>query len=320
MKNKEFLLFVLTMFIFIQCNEDSLSNDSVIDANRIVRNETELDQWISETITKPYGIAVEYRWNSNAAPQGSYSYPPNPEKVKAVLEAMKYLWLETYEQSNLGGEDFMKGKNPIVIRIYGGRNIDTRGVELLSNPTTTGAEMFIYNVNDFDPKNKEKVYLLMRSVHHQFAKKLAEEIPYDRDAFLAISQRKYTGSTEQIARIQYDSPLDVFKLVTNANKQGFYTRYGSISAEYDFAEMVSASLTHSPNEVVEAELNAKTPFKDYGSDPEVQERYNEEAKQSYKEFMAKQQILNEYFKDKVKINLRRLQLASIQRINRYVSQ
>lgn len=319
MKNISILL-VLSLFFITSCTEDSLSETSVVDSNKIDRNTTELDQWIYDSITKPYGIAVEYRWNSNTAPKGSYSYPPNTQKVKEVLKAVKYLWIETYELPRLGEKGFMKGKNPIIIRMYGGKNIDSRGVELLSNPRTTGAEMYIYDVNEFDSKSEDKVFMLMRSVHHQFVKKLTEIIPYDRDEFLKISQRRYAGSTEQIARIKFENPLDLFRLISNANKQGFYTRYGSISAEDDFAEMISATLTHTPRELSEAEINAKTPFKDYGSDPRVQERYNEEAKQAYKELKAKQKIVNDYFSKNVRISLTRLQLASVQRMKAYINQ
>lgn len=310
---------VLSLFLW-NCSSERLSPNSVVEDNIVQKNQTELDTWIRDSITLPYGIAVEYRWNSNVAPKGSYSYPPNPKNVKAVLQAMKHLWLETYELPNLGKKDFMKGKNPLVIRMYGGKNIDVRGVELLDNPTATGAEMYIYNVDDFDAKDKDKVYVLMRSVHHQYAKKLAEIIPYNRDEFLVISQKKYIGSTEQIARVKdsYKDIYGVFKLSDFAHKRGFYTVYGTMGAEDDFAEIVSTTLTHTPAEITIAQNNAKTPEEDYGSDPEVQQRYNEEAKQSYKEFMEKQKFVNDYFEKKIKISLKRMQIASIQRIDDYV--
>src|SRR3712207_9445164 len=80
--------------------------------------------------------------------------------------------------------------------MYGGKNIDGNGVELLGNTEATTNEMFLYNVNDFDPKDEDKVFILMRSVHHHFAKHLMELFPYDRNKFLAISGSRYIESSK----------------------------------------------------------------------------------------------------------------------------
>lgn len=314
------LLFILSLFLF-NCKNERLSPNSVVDDYWATKNETELDKWIQDSITKPYGIAVEYRWNSNTIPKGTYTSPPNPSKVKPVLRAMKYLWLETYELPNIGKEGFLKGKTPIVIRLYGGSNKDARGVDLLDNPNSTGAEMHIYNVDNFNPKNSDDVFLLMRSVHHQFAKKLTEIIPYDRDKFLSISKEKYFWSTLEISKVKggFTNPVDMFRLADYANKKGFYTMHGTISPEDDFAEMISATITHTPKQMDDAETNAKTPYQDYGSDPSVQQRYNEEAKISHREFLAKKSFVEDYFQSKIKINLRRLQLVSLQRFQIFIN-
>ena len=65
-----------------------------------------------------------------------------------------------------------------------------------------------------------------------------------------------------------------------------------LSAEDDFAEIISATLTSKPKELADAALTAQTPDTDI--DPEVSQRYAKEAEQAYKEFMAKQAFVNEY--------------------------
>lgn len=67
--------------------------------------------------------------------------------------------------------------------MYGGRNVDGNGMELLDNLEATTNEMFLYNVNEFNPQDEDKVFILMRSVHHQFARHLMELFPYDRSKF-----------------------------------------------------------------------------------------------------------------------------------------
>ncbi len=312
-------LILCLSLLWISCSRDTLSSESVVESQHLIPS-TELDTWIKDSITTPYGIAVEYRWNRNNITPGTYTNPANPEKVKEVLKTIKTLWIETYSLPNLGKSDFMKGKNPIKIHIYGGKNIDGNGVELISKPNALGVEMYLYNADDFDAKDEEKVFILMRSVHHQFAKRLVELIPYDRDAFMQISQKKYTFTTEPLKTLVqgYTSRKELYSLDNYFNKKGFFTFHSTISPEDDFAEIVSATIMHTPGEMEQAKINAQTPYQDYGSDPEVQQAYNEQAKQAYKEFTAKQVMVEEYFSKSLKINIKRLQLANLERMKNYV--
>ena len=193
-------------------------------------------------------------------------------------------------------------------------------MERLHNPRLTAAEMCLYNVNDFKPSDADKLFVLMRSVHHQLAKRLMELIPYDRDKFLTISGHRYTGSTEQIA-----APLgyartgkEKFGLDAYANKRGFYTMLSFLSAEDDFAEIISATLTATPKELYDASVTAQTPDTDI--DPEVNQRYAKEAEQAYKEFTEKQTFVDEYVQKSWHINLKQMQVVSVRRIYSYVKQ
>lgn len=93
--------------------------------------------------------------------------------------------------------------------MYGGRNVDGNGMELLDNPEATTNEMFLYNINEFDPKDEDKVFVLMRSVHHQFARHLMELFPYDRNSFLSISRNKYIESTTPLHGSSKERRMDV---------------------------------------------------------------------------------------------------------------
>ncbi|MDO4880872.1 MAG: putative zinc-binding metallopeptidase [Capnocytophaga sp.] len=315
MKKKYIFLCLWALF---SCSKENLSSNSVVEDNIVQRQHTELDTYISENFIKPYGISVEYRWNNNTAPKGNYTYPPQPEKVKQVLQAIQYLWLETYTLSNIGGSDFMKGKNPIKIYMYGGKNLDANGLELISNPNSGAIEMHLYNINEFDPKSTEQVYILMRSVHHQFAKRLLELFPYDRDKFVVISQKKYLSSTQDIKQLSGLTRLELFGIESYANKRGFFTQHSRLSAEDDFAEIISVMLTNSQKEVEQGITTAQTPDTDI--DPQVQQRYNEEAKEAYAEITQKQTMVSDYFKKEIKINLTRMQTISVQRIKAYINQ
>ena len=315
------IAFILSFILScVACSEDKLSGNSVIDENKTQIEATELDNWILNNITKPYGIEVIYRWEKNSNADGVYIYPPKIEKVRAVLEAVKELGLDTYLLKEVGGKDFLLGRLPIKLYLYGGGNPDENGVERLYNPQLTAAEMCIYNVNEFEPTDFDKVFVLMRSVHHQLAKRLMQFVSYDRDKFYAISGHRYTGTTEPIAaQLGYaKTGKERFGLDNYANKRGFYTMLSFLSAEDDFAEIISSTLTSTPKEVYDAGVAASTPDTDV--DPEVNARYAKEAEQAYKEFIAKQTFVNEYVQKEWHINLKQMQVISVRRINNYINQ
>lgn len=317
---KKIFLVFLTTLILVGCGDEKLNERSVVNDGKKQIESTELDKWILNNITKPYGIEVVYRWEKNAGATGTFIYPPKIEKVRAVLEAVKEIGLETYELEGVGGKDFLRGRAPIRLYLYGGGNPDENGVERLYNHRLTAAEMCLYHVNSFEPNDSDKVYVLMRSVHHQLAKRLMQLIPYDRDKFFNISGHRYTGSTEQIsAPLSYArTGKEKFGLDGYANKRGFYTMLSFLSAEDDFAEIISATLTSKPKELADAALTAQTPDTDI--DPEVSQRYAKEAEQAYKEFIEKQTFVNEYIQKSWQINLKQMQDISVRRLYSYIKQ
>ncbi len=302
------------------CTNESLSEQSVVDAGAVQNPQTELDRWIADSITAPYNIEVVYRWQKNANTGTTFVSPPKTDNVKAILRAVRELCFETYRQENLGGVDFLQGKTPLRIYLYGGQNVDENGVELLNNPQLTPSEMCIFRVDDFKAGDANKMYALMRSVHHQFARRLAELVAYERDKFTAISGHRYTNSTEPLAApLGYSKKeKDYFGLADYANKRGFYTMQAFLSAEDDFAEIISSTLCSTPKEVNDAINTAQTPDQD--SDPEVQQQYNKEAEQAYKEIVAKQAFVEQYMQKSLHINFKQLQIASLRRINTYIKQ
>lgn len=316
------LYFLVTSFLLAGCEKEApLSDRSVVEAGAVEHEKTELDKWILDTFTLPYGIEVEYRWDKNVVQNGSYIYPPEVANVKSVLKAIKALWIDLYTSLDLGGENFLLGKNPLKIYMYGGRNVDGNGMELLDNPEATTNEMFLYNINEFDPKDEDKVFVLMRSVHHQFARHLMELFPYDRNRFLSISRNKYIESTTPIAWVFKGETHGrrVFVLARYANRKGFFTYHSLLSPEKDFAEIISSKLTHTPKDILKALTEAKTPYT-AGSDQDLQNEYNEQAVQAYKELTEKQKLVEDYFNKEIKISLNYLQMRSIKQLKAFTKQ
>ena len=69
-------LLVLGISAFSSCGEDALSSTSVIAQRQSSVQETELDRWIRDSITLPYGIEVVYRQENHGGAATDYLYPP----------------------------------------------------------------------------------------------------------------------------------------------------------------------------------------------------------------------------------------------------
>ena len=311
-------LCLLSLFVFASCAEDELSPDSVIDAQAGQTARTDLDEWIEDQLTEPYGIAVEYRWNKYTAPIQGFTTPPDTSRIREMLLTVKDLWIDLYNSSNTGGPDFLKDKKPLKIYLFGGPNLDGNGVELLHTPKSTHVEMYLFNVKTFSADNYLCVYKLMRSEHHQFAKRLMEVFPYDRNAYSRISKPLYTaGSTEFIAkRLKYmNDEMDLFGIVNYGLINGMFTYYSFLSAEDDLAEMISIHLLHTPKEISRLMEDARKPK--VGPDDILYEQEKAALEARHQELVQKRDMMLEYFKKEVGIPLNVLQKLSLKKIKRY---
>jgi len=241
--------------------------------------------------------------------------------VRPVLEAFRRLCLESFAADGLDRPNLLLGRAPLRLQLYGGAFRDENGMARLYLPSVgSTAEMALFNVNAFSPGDEGQVYALARSGLHQLCKHLTAVLPYDRDAFGRISAQRYTHTTAAlVAPWSYTTtPQQQFGLDSWANKRGCLTMHGMVSAEDDFAEMLSATLCATPAQVQAALTEAATPDTDI--DPEVNARYAEEAKQAYRELTAKQELVDQYVRQVWNLDLRRLQAKTVRRLHSYVQQ
>lgn len=293
------------------CQGEDLKPESVVDKYLVEPKTTELDTWISSQFS-PYNIDVRYRWAKQNLPIGSISTPPKTEQVRPALEAVERLWINLYSDAKAGGKDFLKGKAVLRLTLLGDDELSDKGVLLrLWYRQTASNEFFLFGLNSFAPTRKASVYRLMRSLHHQFARRLTEQIPYDRDAFASISPKSY-GSLSLV----YDAKSLERRVGMSdfALRRGFYTLYSMASPEVEFAEIVSVLLMHSAVELERAEETAGRPTT---ADSEAARR---EAEEMQSQLRAKRAFVESYFKDKLGISLSRLQLLSLRELNSYYNE
>ena len=309
-------LLVLAISAFSSCGEDALSSTSVIAQRQSSVQETELDRWIRDSITLPYGIEVVYRQENHGGAATDYLYPPRREQVKPVLRAFRTLCLESFAFADQDRSNFLLGRAPLRLVLYGGAYADAHGMVRLSLPQAP-TTMMLTHCNAFSPDDPNKVYLLARMGFHQLTRRLLAQLSYDRVAFSAISGDRYTGSTASlVAPWQAGRTIDQqFGIDSWANKRGFLTIHGMVSSEEDMAEMISATICATPLQVQQALTEAATP--DTDADPEVQARYTEEAKVAAQQLRRKQAFVTDYLQKVWHVDFRRWQITTARKLRSY---
>lgn len=315
------LAIVFTALFLVSCSNDEerLLPQSVVRPDNTL--ETSLERWILDSITAPYNIAVEYRWNKYTAPSNGYVYPPDTTRIRPLLRTLRHLWLELYNHPKAGGQAFLKDKLPLKIYLFGGPNIDNYGVERLNNPAATTRELYLFNVNRFRENDPTTLYMLLRSVHHQFAKRIGEVFPYNRDEFRDIAPRNYTnGSTAFIVTqlANFTTPDAIYRPAKFAHYDGLYTYYSFLSPEDEFAEIVSLHFLHTSTELAEIlEAARRPPYED--ADPEVYARDKAYHEARAEEMKRKRDFVVDYYRKNVGVDLYTLQLLSLKRIKAFVA-
>ena len=309
-------LLVLGISAFSSCGEDALSSTSVIAQRQSSVQETELDRWIRDSITLPYGIEVVYRQENHGGAATDYLYPPRAEQVKPVLRAFRTLCLESFAFAEQDRSNFLLGRAPLRLQLFGGAYADAHGMVRLSLPQAP-TTMMLTHCNAFSPDDPNKVYLLARMGFHQLSRRLLAQLPYDRVVFSAISGDRYTGSTASlVAPWQAGRTIDQqFGIDSWANKRGFLTIHGMVSSEEDMAEMISATICATPLQVQQALTEAATP--DTDADPEVQARYTEEAKVAAQQLRRKQAFVTDYLQKVWHVDFRRWQITTARKLRSY---
>lgn len=299
------------------CSRDEATNsESVIEIPKERQDPSVLDRWI-DTNFLPYGIEVLYRWDKHSVAYGTYAYPPTTERVLPVLQLVKSLCLDLYDHKDKEGRDFLLAKVPLRIYLFGGKGLDSRGFELISSPRSSALELYIYNVNNFDPKSEDDLYALLHSVHHQLIRRFMELFPYDRDAFRRLSDYTEVGIDLALeGQRRATTARQRFGVSAFANSDGFLTIYGMLDSEADFADIITANLCNHPEEIRSAISRAAVPLLT-DEDPEVNKRYEERAKRAAEALKTKQAFVENYYYQVVGKRLSEMQIRSLGLINNY---
>lgn len=220
------LLLVGCLFTFFACSEDKLG-ESIINIPE--QPTSEADIWIYENLTKPHNIDVIYRWVDAETDLGKNLVPPLESKVIPFLSVIKQVWIDVYVK--VGGLDFFNELRPNQIQLIGSASYNSNGT-ITQGTAEGGLKIVLYEVNEFDKSNVEKVKRFFHVIHHEYAHIIHQHKMYNKTAFSSITPTGYRNDWSGLKDAQ-------------AWNSGFITPYSCMNPDEDFVEMIATILTTS---------------------------------------------------------------------------
>lgn len=272
------VLVVLCVLAGACTKEENLDSDIVgLGGEKWVKNE--IDHYVYDNFTKPYNIDVLYRWNASEVSFATNLVPPYEDKVIPVMEMVKKGWIDPYVE--IAGEDFIKKFAPRQYLLVGSPEYNTSGTITLGT-AEAGAKIVLYRVNWFDLKDRELVQAMLKTIHHEFAHILHQNVMYPLE-FESITTADYTSTWNQVN-------------VTDARRAGFISSYAMSAPSEDFVEIAAIMLTQGYG-----------PFENIISSIDNTE--------GVRKIREKQEIVVNYFRQTWNINLYELQEKTEAAIN-----
>jgi len=235
-----------------------------------------IDNWLLDSLTKPYNISVKYRWDPWELNLANTLTPPDESKVIEAMAAVKRVWIDPYN-AETGSELFIKRYSPKQFVLVG-------SVEYLPNGTVTlgqaegGNTITFFDINqNFDQNNISSLRRMIHTSHHEFAHILHQNVMYPQEYKSISSNLALTGYTSTWFNVAEEDALD----------EGYITPYAMASPDEDFVEMISAML-----------MEGKTRF------DEIVASTNATAQESLRQ---KEQIVVNYFREVWNIDFYSLQ-------------
>ncbi|MBD1420439.1 zinc-binding metallopeptidase [Sphingobacterium chuzhouense] len=233
---KKLNVLLFSSLLLFSCSEDSLDPDSIFVDQEIDRNE--LDNYIEETYTEDYNIAIVYKF---VEPESDYNYNLSPARYESAVRMTKllyYLGIEPYDKIT-GSKEFIRAYFPKLLNYIGSPAYRNNGTFVLGT-AEGGIKITLYALNDLTAATSTNIpflnYYYFHTMHHEFAHILHQTKDYPS------SFREITGSG-YVA----DAWSDVYD-DDSAVADGFISAYASKEANEDFVETYSFYITLSPQE------------------------------------------------------------------------
>lgn len=233
---KLYSILLLSSLLLFSCSEDALETDSVFVDKTVDKND--LDNYIENTFTKDYNIAIVYKFVEAESDLNYNLSPSHYESSVRMTKLLYYLGIEPYDKIT-GSKAFINAYFPKLLNYIGSPAYRNNGTFVLGT-AEGGTKITLYALNSLDETSATDSEFLNRfyfhTMHHEFAHILHQT-------------RDYPSSFNQIAGSGYvaDAWSDIYSDAT-AVAEGFISAYASKEANEDFVETYSFYITLTPNQ------------------------------------------------------------------------
>jgi substrate import-associated zinc metallohydrolase lipoprotein len=245
MKIRTYALLILLTAGAVSCKKEDVDVFTPVDLGGETWQNTLVDQWLLDSLTIPYNIAVKYKWLPGELNHLDRNLtPPDESKIIPAMSSIKRVWIDPYN-AETGDNFFIKKYAPKQFILIGSVEYNPNGTVLLGQ-AEGGNSIAFFDINqNFDKNSSTSIRRMIQTSHHEFAHILHQNIIFPQD-FRGISNRLgltgYTGTWFNVSEEE-------------ARENGYITAYSMASAEEDFVEMVANMLMEGEsrfNEIVES--------------------------------------------------------------------
>ncbi len=226
------LLPLTIIYLVSSCKKEELNVIPPIELGGETVPRTAIDQWLLDSLTTPYNIAVKYRWDQSDNDLDKTLTPPDESMIIPAMRVLKQVWIDPYN-AETGSDIFMKKYTPKQLKLTGSVSYQVDGSAIAGRAEGSNSVTFFdLNQNYFNNPEASVMYLI-ETVHHEFAHVLHRIILYPPD-FVGISAKNgFAGYSSTWFNTSPKEALD----------NGYITPYAKNKAEDDFAEMVAIMLS-----------------------------------------------------------------------------
>ncbi|WP_221394115.1 putative zinc-binding metallopeptidase [Dyadobacter sp. NIV53] len=230
-------LAVLGLVLIMQsCKEEELGDvETISGLNRPLPVQTAIDKWISDSLTTPYNIAVNYKWDQFEFTDISKTLvPPKEEMVIPFSKVVRQAWIGPYVQQ--AGLVFFNKYSPKLFVLSGSAQYEYQSKVL--GQAEGGRKIIVFDVNNFKVKGmngyvaNDSVVVKegIRTLQHEFGHILHQNIMYPVE-FKRVSEGLFQGEN-------WFNISDAEALA-----DGFVSPYASSKYDDDFVETIAILLT-----------------------------------------------------------------------------
>ena len=226
-----FSAIVLSAMFISACQEDLLSQESVITVETVPQND--FDKWLDANFVDPYNIDFKYRYEMNESDLNYYTVPAAYDEAIIMAHLVKYLCIDTYAE--VAGIGFTRNYFPKMFFLIGEWEYRNNGTFILG--TAEGGKKILLSgvnyLNDVLAMGADELnHYYIKTIHHEFSHILNQTKNFPTD-FAQVNGEGYVADSWS------EAPFN-----TEYLHNGFISAYSQHSAGEDFAEMLSIYVTN----------------------------------------------------------------------------